>query len=112
MGIGVKTVVPKVSHKSKKDDKGIKTESETTTETNGPFKTVTTVTKQTKMGKNNKPEVIGQSVEKVTTNVFDSKKPGKFKAGKAKGKHGFMLDIFNPFGLGGLFGDEPIKVTM
>ena len=61
------------------------------------------------MGKDKKPEVVGQSMERVTTNAFDPKKPGKFKVGKLKGKQGLnVFDLFNPFGFG-LFADEPIK---
>ena len=107
-GIALKAAVPKLGDKSKTDDKGIKTESETTTETKNGFKTVTTVTKQIKVGKNNTPEVVGQSMERVTTNVFDPKKPEKFKAGKVKGKQGLMFDLFNPFGFS-MFADEPVK---
>ena len=62
------------------------------------------------MGKDKKPEVIGQSMEKVTTNVFDPKKPEKFKAGKI-GRSGIMFNLFNPFGIG-FFADEPAKVIV
>ncbi len=62
------------------------------------------------MGKNNTPEVVGQSMESVTTNAFDPKKPGKYKARNVQGKEGFIFDLFNPFGIG-MFADEPIKVT-
>ena len=95
---------------SKSNDKGVKTESETTTETKGGLKTITTVTKQIKMDKHKKPQVIGQSMERITTNMFDPKKPGKYKAGKIPGKQGgFLFDLFNPFGIG-MFADEPTKV--
>lgn len=62
-----------------------------------------------KMNKNKAPEVIGQTVESVTTNVFDPKKPEKFQAGKLK-KPGFLFDLFSPFKVG-IFADDLVKVN-